>query len=130
MKLNMAQDTRFIISNSYIYREHKPLFINTCSYRHRSVPYSFRILTVRFIFHFIQSHHTMYILTSWQLFHSHPDTQFLFRILTLIKSFISITSKHRNKSISHPDNAYSRPFHPHIPPLEWYSQKCRILNEP
>lgn len=26
MKLNMAQDTRFIISNSYIYRVYKPLF--------------------------------------------------------------------------------------------------------
>lgn len=128
MKLNMAQDTRLIISNSYIYRVYKLLFINTCSYRHRSVPYSFRILTVRFIFHFITPHDVYF--TSWQLFHSHPDTQFLFRILTLIKSFISITSKHRNKSISHPDNAYSRPFHPHIPPLEWYSQKCRILNEP
>lgn len=126
IKLIIAKDTRFIIS--FIYNI---LFITTRCYQHRKIPCPFRILTLRFIFYFIQSHHMMYVshlvndncfihilkdhiyFASWhwwsRLFHSHLSTE--------------------KKSISHPDNAYSHSFHPHIPPLEWYSQKSRILNE-
>lgn len=126
IKLIIAQDTRFIIS--FIYNI---VFITTRCYQQRKIPCPFRILTLRFIFYFIQSHHMMYVshhindncfihilkdhiyFASWhwwsRLFHSHLSTE--------------------KKSISHPDNAYSRSFHPHIPPLEWYSQKSRILNE-
>lgn len=126
IKLIIAQDTRYIIS--FIYNI---VFITTRCYQHRKIPCPFRILTLRFIFYFIQSHHMMYVshlvndnrfihilkdhiyFASWhwwsRLFHSHLSTE--------------------KKSISHPDNAYSHSFHPHIPPLEWYSQKSRILNE-
>lgn len=126
IKLIIAQDTTFIIS--FIYNI---VFITTRCYQHRKIPCPFRILTLRFIFYFIQSHHMMYVshlvndnrfihilkdhiyFASWhwwsRLFHSHLSTE--------------------KKSISHPDNAYSHSFHPHIPPLEWYSQKSRILNE-
>lgn len=126
IKLIIAQDTRFIIS--FIYNI---VFITTRCYQHRKIPCPFRILTLRFIFYFIQSHHMMYVS------HHINDNRFIH----ILKDHIYFASWHwwshlfhshlstEKKSISHPDNAYSHSFHPHIPPLEWYSQKSRILNE-
>lgn len=110
IKLIIAQDTRFIIS--FIYNI---LFITTRCYQHRKIPCPFRILTLRFIFYFIQSHHMMYVshlvndncfihilkdhiyFASWhwwsRLFHSHLSTEkkIYFASWQCVQSFISST---------------------------------------